>query len=339
VVAPPNVFEGNPALRYYFERKSGQDFFTGRPIVPDELAGLEPWLQYTARTSAFSKQLGEATGISPVQADHFITTFLGGHGRNALAAYDWAASDKPQPGWDDAPVIRRFIKDASRGASSSKAFWDLIGNRTGQLEGAARSYRLLYENGDPARAREFLGRADAVTRDYVTVAMMDAGARRIHPMLRARAAVQAINMLRREIASPEYTGADGSKRSLDAINRRAADDILASMAMAEARNALVSTGVRGWEVREPFDMAGFQRELTALDPALAEALAARFADKKVIPAETMAQLWPELRQRLRSDGSEAIVIDLAKAAEAGGYEMGGVRTPVKREKPPVDAVQ
>ncbi len=339
VIAPPNVIEGNPAVRFYFERKSGQDFFTGRDIVPDNLKGLEPWLQYTGRTSDFSKQLGELTGLSPIQTDHFITTFTGGHGRNALALYDWALSDKPLPGWDDAPITRRFIKDASRGANSTMAFWDLIGSRTGQLEAAAKSYRSLFEGGDPAGARDYLGRQDQVTKEFVAVSVMKAGTRRLHPMLRARAAVRAINQVRRELSRPEFTGADGKPRQLDAIKRRAADDILSTMAMAEARNSMVVAGARGYEARKMLPIGTWHDELKALDADLFDALAARYASGKVIPFATMLEIWPDLRERLQADGSLAITADLEAISTAGGFELGGIRLPRNTAKPPVEALQ
>lgn len=340
-VAPPNAIEGNPALRWYFENKTNEDFFTGRAIVPDHLQGLEPWLQYTGRTAEFARQFGELTGTSPLEVEHAIVGFGGSWGRNLLAMYDWAASDKPAPGWDDAPVLRRFIKDASRGSSSSRAFWDLIGSRTGRLEGAAQSYRAMVDAGDEARAADWLATQERPVKDFVTVAMMNADARRLHPLLRARAAVQAIGALRREIAGPEFTAADGSRQPMTGQDRRAADDILSRLAMAEARNGLVLTGgIEGFAppARDLLPVDGWRRELEALNPELARALGARFAAGKVLTPQAVARYWPELRDRARAEGSAAVVADLTELAKADGwYWQGEKGAPGARRGKPVIA--
>ena len=112
---PPNIMESNPIVRSYFEAKSNTDFFTGAPIVPDALQGLEPALQYTARTSELTKMIGDALGWSPALTEKMITNLTGGLGRSALSLYDAFGSNKPGQSLDDMAILRRFIKSASKG--------------------------------------------------------------------------------------------------------------------------------------------------------------------------------------------------------------------------------
>jgi hypothetical protein len=319
---PPDVMEGNPLVRSAYEARTGTDIQTGAPLVPEELRGMEPFLQFTARTSELSKALGRAINRSPVVIDHMITNFTGSIGRSVLAMYDYALSDKPLPGWDDMAITRRFIKDGSRGSQSTRAFWDLVSTRTGKLEGARRSYQALVEAGDAARAADFLAAQDAITRTWIAAGPLDASVRRIHPFERARGAVTAINMLRRDMAGGTIRTAKGDI-TVSAVDRGAADDILEDLAMTEARNALVMLKVPGWDGRQMIETATYFRELQAISPDLSRALADRLATARVLPLDAVERLWPELDARLRRDGSEARVSDLKARASVAGFEMAG----------------
>lgn len=327
---PPNVMEGNPTIRTAFGLASGNDIHSGLPIVPPEVEGLEPWLRYTERSSAASKQLGELLNEPPVVIDYIFQNHTGSLGRSALSLYDWAASDKPMPGWDDWPVLARFMKDASRGASSSRAFWDLVSEKNGRLEGARRSWQEMLDAGNPASAADYLASLDNRAKVWIAAGSIDAEARRIHPFVRAKNAVLAVRDLRRDIMDNTVTTSTGSFE-VSRKDRGTADDILGSLAMAEARNALVMMGEPGWSDRKLIDVTTFHRELEAVSPDLAEALADRFASAKVLPMSFIQEAWPDLQDRLKSDGSIAFVADLGAIAEAEGFEMGGFSIP-KRER-------
>ena len=322
VAMPPNVMEGNPAIATAYELATGTNVRTGTPIVPEGLEGMEPWLQFTARTSELSKTLGKAIDTSPAVIDHVITAFTGSMGRNALALYDYALADKPLQGWDDFAVTRRFIKDGARGARSTTAFWELVGTRSGKLEGARRSYQSMVDGGDPAGAADYLAQQDAITRAWVAAGSVKAEVRRVHPFIRARSSVEAINQLRREMSGSGIRTASG-EIEVNRVERGAADDILEDLAMTEARNALVMMGVPGWKGREMIETATYFRELEAASPALAQALADRFATAKVLPMDAVERIWPEFEARLLRDGSDLATADLAARAKAAGFEMDG----------------
>ncbi len=334
VLVPPSIATGNPAIKSFFELKSNQDFFLKRDIVPDYMQGLEPWLQYRASTSELSKQLGKATDMSPMVLDKLITNMTGSWGRSALSLYDWAASNKPGPGFDDMPFTRRFIKDASKGSRSSRRFWDLISTSAGSFEGAAKSYRAMMDGGDVVGAQDYLSTLDSEERAFVTISMMDAKARRLHPLLRARSAIRALGKVRRQLSSGRVQAGSGEILSIPRGDRGAADDILADISMAEARNSLILMGVQGWKQLQPMETAGYFRELKAVSPDLYDLLADQYATAKVLPADTVARIWPDLRRRALQDGTDAITVDLEAEAGAAGYELDGIRIP-RKSKPPV----
>jgi hypothetical protein len=320
-LAPPSLIEGNPAIATWFELRTNKSLFTGAPIVPDALAGLEPWLQYTARTSELSKQFGEWFGISPAVSDHIIGNMTGSLGKGALSLYDMAQPDAPTAGWDDAPITRRFIKDASRGSQSVTRFWELAGESQGRLTGAYKSWRVLVESGDAAGAADYYARLGEVEKAYVATSALEADARRLHPLNRARNAVQAVGRIRRDMAGGLLRGRDGDLIDVPGAARGAADDILSSLAMATTRNALIASGVRGWAQKAEIAEDGFYRELEALAPEVAQALADAYATSKVWDWQAVKTAWPDLRARALADGSAAMTEDLVAVTEAAGLAL------------------
>ncbi|TGS86730.1 hypothetical protein EN817_17665 [Mesorhizobium sp. M3A.F.Ca.ET.174.01.1.1] len=332
-LAPPSILEGNPAITSYFEVKTNTDFFTGAPIVPEQLQGLEPFLQYTARTSELSKELGKAFNISPAIADHLITAHLGSWGRSALSLYDLAQPDAPGFAWDDAPISRRFIKDAAKGSQSVTMFWQTVGERQGTLEGKAKSWRSMIESGDPAGAADYYASQDDIAKVYIGMSAMDAKARRLHPLLRARGAIEAIGAIRRDLAMNRLTDGQGNPLEVGSAARTAADDILSTLSMAMARNALALAGVPGWAQRQEIPEDGFYRELEAVSPDLAQRLADGFATNKVWTYEAVKEAWPDLRQRVLEEGSQAQVLDLVGEVQSAGNPIEGGAKIKRKQKP------
>ncbi|MFN5251908.1 MAG: LPD38 domain-containing protein, partial [Bacteroidota bacterium] len=239
---PPDLLQGNPLLKTMIEMRTGKDVFRGTSVVPEDVAALEPWQQATARTSEIAKKMGEALNVAPVWVDQLITNFTTSTGKAVLSMYDYAFADRPSPGWDDFVITSGFIKDASRGATSTRAFWELISARNGTMTGAAASYQAMIEAGDPAKAADFLALQDAPARAWIAIqAVKEPKMRRLHPMSRAREAVRAVNALRKELHQADVATAAGAMR-VSAADRRAADDVLEDLGMAEARNALVLSG-------------------------------------------------------------------------------------------------
>jgi hypothetical protein len=257
-----------------------------------------------------------------VLIDQMILNFTTSLGRTTLSLSDYATSDKPIGGWDDFVITKSFIKDGSRGASSTRAFFDLVSQRTGKLEGARKSWEQLNEAGDAKAATDFFNKQDENTKAWIAIGTAKAEVRRLHPFTRARAAVSAINDLRRDMIKPEVDTATGAVQ-VSRRDRGAVDDILGKLAMAEARNSLVMMGVEGWKGREVMETAGYYRELEAVSPALATALADRFATAKVLPLDVVEKLWPQVQARVLKDGGDMLQADFMAQAKAAGFEMDG----------------
>ena len=318
VLLPPNIMESNPLVRHYFERKSNKDFFTGADIVPDYMRGLEPQLQYTAATSELSKQIGEVLGWSPALTDKMITNFTGGLGRSALSLYDAFGSNKPGQSIDDMAILRRFIKSASRGSRSIRKFWSLVAPSTGEFEGATRSYQAMLEAGKESEAADYLSGLSEEKRVYLTSRFMDgkaAQAKKLHPLDRARRAVRAISQLRKDLADDMVEGANGPISDIPRSDRGAMVDILESISMEEARNALVLLNQPGWQNRGIMDVSSHYRELEALNPKILKVLADRYATAGVVPFKTVEDTWPDYRKRLLEDGSAAPMGDFVAMAK------------------------
>jgi hypothetical protein len=332
-IFPPNIIEGNPAIRSYFEKKSNTDFFSDREIVPEHMRGLEPHLQYTARTSEFSKLLGEAMGWSPAMTDKMIVNFTGGLGRSALALFDAGTSDKPDQSLDDMAILRRFIKSSSKGARSMNNFWKLVAPSMGSFEGASKSYDAMLEAGDEADAADYLADMDEEKRVWLVSRHGDSKAKKLHPLDRARRAVRAISKLRKDMADDTVTGAEG-EILFTSQQRGVLTDILEEIAVIEARNALVLLEQPGWAQRGIMDLEGHYRELKAVNPKMHQILADRYATGKVIPWATVQEAWPDYRKRLLEDGSSAGMKDLI-LLEKQGYELNGlkIKRPTKPEIP------
>lgn len=332
VLTPPSLMEGNPLIKAAFELKANRNFFTGQDIVPQQMAALEPWLQYNHRTSALAKTLGAAADVSPLKIDHVITGFGGSWGRSLLAMSDWASGEKPATGWVEAIFTRRFVKDASRGSTSVGAFWDLVSQRSGRLEGANKTWKAMIDEGSLSQAGDWLGRQDDETRAYLAAANAPAirvGGRLasvadVHPLVRARGAALAIGALMRDLSDDKVLTADGTA-SVNAVDRRRALDVLSDLKMAETRDAMVQIGAPGFDHRRAIDPEGYVRELEAISPDLYRALADRYRTARVLRRDLVEASWPALRAKLLSDGSGADVRDLVVPVHAAGHEYDGHR--------------
>ncbi|SFO77985.1 hypothetical protein SAMN04488056_112171 [Cohaesibacter marisflavi] len=324
---PPNLLESNPLVRTYFEQKTNKDFFTGADIIPQELQGLEPYLQQTAATSSLSKLLGKTLGWSPILTDKILVNFGGGLGRSLLSISD-LASDKPEQSADDWPFLRRFIKSASKGARSANKFWEKVSITTGTWEAASRSYDAMSEG---AEREDYLASLTEEQRVYITAKHMEgkaSQAKKLHPFDRARRAILAISKLRKDLVDDTVTGAEGDISGIPSNDRGAMVDILASIQVEEARNALVMLNEPGWEKRGIADISSHYRELEALNPQILSVLADRYATAGVVPFEAVEQAWPDYRKRLLEDGSAAPMGDFVAMAKHE-RELNGQR--IKRK--------
>lgn len=72
IIAVPNGGIFDPILQDLMNKD-----FTGSPIVSSQLKKIEPYLQYTNRTPEIYKEIGKATGLSPLRLEHYTKGTLG----------------------------------------------------------------------------------------------------------------------------------------------------------------------------------------------------------------------------------------------------------------------
>jgi hypothetical protein len=299
-----------------------------RPIVPEHMKGLEPWLQYTHYTSELSRRMGEAVNVSPAILDHAIFGFTGSWGRGLAALFDQASDAKGERGWEDTFITRRFLYDVTRGSSSTTRFWEQVGKQTGELERKSLSYKAMIDQGRLAEAADHLSKLSDEERVYVALnrSDFDADTKRLHPLRRARDAAEVLSAMRRDIAFGNLRGiSDNEPIDVTRSQRRTLDNALAHIGMVEARNALIATGEKGWKQRPIMDVGPSYDVVEAINPAVAAELRSRYATARVHTFAAVQRNWAEVQKRVLSDGSEAELSDLKADVKTDGYELGETR--------------
>jgi hypothetical protein len=294
------------------ELRTNYDFFGGRPIVPQNLRGLEPRLQFNAYTSQFARALGDAVNVSPMYVDHAITGVGGSWGRQILNWSNRAQANAPPAELEDGFITRRFVKHVARGSTSSRRFWDLMARDGGEWETVKQTYQELTATGAAGKADAYLA---GKPEDAVAYALINehfpASIKRLHPMRRGGDAVRVISNARQEISLDGFQLAETEKpAALPGSVKGAADTILSMLAMIEYRNALIGAGARGWKARKLMDTKPVWAELEAASPAVAAEMRARYESARIYDEAAVRATWPEARRRLLADRADALLDDL-----------------------------
>jgi len=317
VTAPPTEV---PIFKVGYELAHNVDSF-GQPIVGQDIAGFEPWRQYTARTSEIAKAMGYATNMSPAMIDHAIQGFGASWGQIITSASVDRAQERGVLETATNALSRRFIKQATSGAVSSRQFWDQMSEQTGPMAQTANTYKDILDSQGAAAANTFLESKNENLKAYALLTgNFDAKVERLHPMRRAKDAIAAISALRKEIAGNDVSRIESPKDDPEKITltpdqRLGAQELLARLSMVEARNALITTGIKGWEQKKPMDADGLIQDIGTLSPALGEELLARYHKRKVYNAHAVQEVWPEVKSRVLQDGADADFSDLLPGME------------------------
>jgi hypothetical protein len=124
--------DGTPALTIGWWDLVRNEKWTGAPVVPQSLSNIEATEQYTSNTSETFIRLGEATGMSPVKAEHVFKAYTGYLGGYLLWGTDhilWDESkfgEKPDSKVSDNVFLRRFLSPEVRHSSAAmEKFFDL----------------------------------------------------------------------------------------------------------------------------------------------------------------------------------------------------------------------
>ena len=120
------------------EWNTGYSLFRDQPIVPKRLENLPDELQYTPTTSAFSRELGGVTGLSPVKIDNTIRGYTGTMGMFLVQQFDWFADDKqnmPYKKISEWPFLRDFTVNQNIQNRNVNDFYDMLDKANKQHAG------------------------------------------------------------------------------------------------------------------------------------------------------------------------------------------------------------
>lgn len=300
VLVPPNEA---PALAIPFEIARNRDSF-GAPIVPESLQGVEPREQVTSRTTPLAQGIAgtlnriPGVNVSPAMTDYLINAVGGTWGRDFGRA-STAVSNAPMSyAPEDGFVSSRFVRYPARGSESANEFWRQVASDDGQLSRVANTVRALAQRGPQAdeQITRYISGLPEQQRQYAIAALAPGQmGTKWYPLDRASKAVGVIGDVRREMADGRVMTLDGTTVDLNPRQRRAADEALAYYAMAEMRNALITTGVPGWQNKAPIPPEEVRSRLARISPQLAGALEARFAWAKVLPVEQNDAAWRDIQ--------------------------------------------
>jgi hypothetical protein len=314
VTAPPM---GIPIFETTYEMKHNKDAM-GREIVGQDIAGFEPWRQYTAQTSEIAKQMGEAVNVSPAMIDHAIQGFGASWGKIITDASTARAQGRNEVDILTGAMTNRFVRDVTRGASSTQQFWGLISESTGPMAQAAITYKDQFENAGPAVADQMLTSKDENTKSYALLtAHFEPAVERLHPLVRAKDAISVISKMRRQLAGNDVASIEDEETQivLTPTQRRMAQEFLAQISMREARNALVTLGVPGWQQKTLMETASLYEDIRSTSPELADEIEARMTKKKVYDFDAVREAWPEVKERILLDRQEADFSDITMGME------------------------
>lgn len=318
VTAPPTgiaLFDVTSEIKHNVDNQ-------GRPIVGPDIAGYEPWRQYNAYTSELAKNLGYVTGLSPAKIDHAIQGFGASWGRIITDASNAREQEKSTFEMVTDSVKNRFVRDVTRGSTSSRAYWGLMSQTTGPMSQAATTYKELYENGQISEAANLLAPKDENTKAYAMLTThFPAKAERMHPLIRTKDAISVISKLKREIADNKVERIESAKEeevdvlAMTASQRNQAQEQLARLSMMEARNALITLQIPGWTQKKYMDSEALREEIRLANPELGAEIDARYEEKKVYDDMAVRENWPELKNRVLTEGPEAYLDDLTAGFE------------------------
>jgi len=347
LVAPKTIVNST-GLNVIDEMRTGKNMFTGRDIVPDSQKGKLAWAQATASTSEFSKAVGKAAdrvqralgreggGISPMYVDHLVQGVGGSWGRTFLSLSDKAMGDKGDKNLSQTAIAQRVFKDAFRGSTSTQEFWSQVSRENGQLKQLATTYDAMLSN--PTEAAAFVARLPPDQKAYVVLNKSDfkADEKRLHPLYRAEEAIKTIGQLTNEIATGQLvSAATRDPIPLSGSERRVAQDTLNRIRMWEARNSLIASGNENLKGMKPGPIEADMEMLKTTVPQVYDELAQRYANAKVYKADLVAEKWPEVRQALIDDGSDAKLDAFAREVKRGGFELDMKREKAKKLRPSI----
>ena len=342
---PPHELQ---AMKFFYEMKSGKDLFRDRDIISQDIARLPPELQYNAYTSELGRLIGSVTKTSPAMVDHFMSSAGSTVARDIMSASDYvlprmneavggkipgvSVTPRAEKSVEDYWFVSRFTRRAARGALSTEYFWKMMSPTSGEYAIAAEGFKNLHNAGrsDPRKSLEakvFLNNLPEDQRSYAMLqTYFDETAKDLHPLNRAKQVTAAARGIRKEMIMGDIIVQDTKKKDSDPkpikltpSQKKVVNEVMEDLAMREARNALIVSGIEGWKQKKLMNTDGLLTELRRVSPAVADEYEARITKgrNKVYSFKAVQKLWPQVRKRILDEGPDAILNDLI--AEAATY--------------------
>jgi len=155
------------ALRPPLEIITNHDFFTGGNVVPQSVAKLDPFMQYTNTTSELGKTISHLSGgaLNPIQVDHLMRGILGTVATSTMWISDVFTSNKPEKVWSQNPLVGSFFLPPE-GHGPESLFYDLK-ERT---DAKYNTFMKLAERQHPEEMKKYLkeNKGLIAAHDYTT---------------------------------------------------------------------------------------------------------------------------------------------------------------------------
>lgn len=187
------------------ENVANYSFFTGEPIVGRGMEDVAPQFQATQGTSQLAKDLGAATGTSPMKIENLIRGYTGTMGTYAMQLLDaiyrsQGDSVKASTKLEQMPVIKRFFASDS---GTVAAYYDM----KGEIDQITRTLNVLERTGNNADLKEYLQEHGKLygLKNYVSVIDKD---------------MKKLRQFQMAITSSTTMDADAKRQALDAIHQR-----------------------------------------------------------------------------------------------------------------------
>jgi len=200
------------AIKTPIEILADHSFYTGRSIIGERLAGVDPNEQFNQNTSELAKLIGSVTGqvpvigkyLSPVMLDYAVRGYLGSVPLAVASLTNpvFSSEVKPEMKASEMPLFGSFFQSNDAGGIINRAYKDVE-----DVQKAKKTYTKLEEEGRDKEAEEYadakadlLGMASMAGRFVKKMGQLTADEREIRsdPNMSAGDKRKALDEIRKE---------------------------------------------------------------------------------------------------------------------------------------------
>lgn len=296
----------NPLIKYVYEVATNYDTFRKRPLVPTWMQSWPASQQAHGHTATVAKKIGEAIGVSPIYVEHFVTSIGASAGRDLLSMLDFTDPNRPQKGWDETAILRRFIRETRKGGNTVTEFYAQMSDMNGSITTAGVGYKKLMDQGRELQANRLY---DTLNDEQKAWAVLnynwDPAYKRMHPGYRTNQITQVLTGLKKEMFLPRIENAKGEEIVLTPGQKLEASEVINDIIHREMRNYLVAMKAPGWQDKEIMPVEYSYDLLREVNPDVADILEERIAKQRIYDFDVVMQNWPEVKDALIGDGEYA----------------------------------